>query len=122
MMKERILALACGIAGVGAGENALMEALCHAAEAAWTARLRADVTAETCGEAFCCAVAFAAAADYAVGQDAGGISGFSAGTVSVQTRNGTDRAAMASALRQTAERLMAPYAESESFCFRGVRG
>ena len=100
----------------------LLEALCQAAEAVWTARLRDGVSVESCEEAFCCAAAFTAAADYAVGQEADGVSGFSAGEVSVQMRNGNGRTAVADALRQTAERLMAPYAEPEDFCFKGVWG
>lgn len=113
--------MARGIAGVDEGENPLLEALCHAAEAVWTARLRDGVSAEACAEAFCCAAAFTAAADYAVGQEADGVSGFSAGEVSVQLRSRNGRTAVADALRQTAERLMAPYAEPEDFCFKGVR-
>lgn len=119
-MNERILALAGGIAGAQE-EDALLEALCLAAETAWMARLKDGVRAEDCAEAFCCAAAFTAAADYVAGASADGISGFSAGTVSVQMRNGTDKATLSSALRQTAERLMAPYAETEDFCFKGVR-
>lgn len=120
-LTERILTMARGIAGVSEGENPLLETLCRAAEAVWTARLRDGVSAESCAEAFCCAVAFTAAADYAVGQEADGVSGFSAGEVSVQLRGGNGRTAAADALRQTAERLMAPYAEPEDFCFKGVR-
>lgn len=116
-MTERILAMARGIAGTE--ENPLLEALCRAAEAAWTARLRSGVAPEDCAEPFCCAAAFTAAADYAVGQGADGVSGFSAGEVSVQLRGG--QTAVAEALRQTAERLMVPYTEAADFCFKGVR-
>lgn len=121
-MTERILALAKGIAGTEEQETPLLEALCCAAEAMWRNRLKAGVTAELCGEAFCCAVAFTAAADYAIGQDGSAVSDFTAGSVSVRAKSGTDRAAMARALRQTAERLMTPYAEAEDFCFKGVCG
>ena len=120
-MTERIVALAKGIAGAEEHELPLLEALCGAAEQLWSSRLKTDMTPELCGEAFCCAVAFTAAADYAVGQEADGVSGFSAGDVSVQLRGGNGRTAAADALRQTAERLMAPYAEPEDFCFKGVR-
>ena len=33
-----------------------------------------------------------------------------------------EAAALAQGLRRTAEELMAPYAEAEDFCFKGVRG
>ena len=56
-MLERILALAMGIAGADEKEQDLLETLCAAAEASWTARLRKSVAVEDCGEAFCCAAA-----------------------------------------------------------------
>ena len=121
-MGEKILELAKGISGAGDGELALLSALCTAAEQAWRARLRADVAPENCGEAFCCAAAFTAAADLTAGRDGGAVSGFTAGAVSIQGRSVSDGAALAAALRQTAERLMAPYAEAVDFSFRGVRG
>ena len=113
-MHEKILELAQTVSGAGEAEQALLEALCGAAELAWTARLRAGVTAEDCGAAFACAAAFTAAADLAAGS--GGVESFTAGEVSVKTRDA------AAELRRTAERLMAPYAEAEDFSFKGVRG
>lgn len=119
-MTERILELARGIVGAE-GENALLEALCHTAEAAWTARLKDGITAEDCGEAFCCAAAFTAAADYAAGQCSGSVESFTAGEISIKKQSGTSSGGSA-ALRQTAERLMAPYAVAEGFAFKGVQG
>ena len=49
-------------------------------------------------------------------------SSFSAGEISVSTSSAADRSACAQALRDTAEELMAPYAQSGSFSFRSVRG
>ena len=121
-MTERIVALAKGIAGAEEQELPLLEALCGAAEQLWSSRLKAGMTPELCGEAFCCAAAFTAAADYVIGQDGSAVGGFSAGVVSVRTKSAADRTAMARALRQTAERLMTPYAEVEDFCFKGVWG
>ena len=74
------------------------------------------------GEAFACAVAFTAAADLAGGAGETGISSFSAGEISVKKASAAQRSGAAKMLRQTAERLMAPFAEAENFCFRGVRG
>ena len=120
-MGEQILELAMTVAGAGEEERALLEPLCAAAETAWTARLREGVTAEACGSAFCCAAAFTAAADFAVSRF-GGVREFTAGEISVKGRNVSDAAELAHALRQTAERLMAPYAAEADFAFRGVRG
>ena len=69
-MHETILELARTVSGAGEAETALLEALCQAAEAAWTGRLREGVAAEDCGTAFPCAAAFTAAADLAAGRGA----------------------------------------------------
>lgn len=118
-MEERILALAAGI--VGGEPSALLRSLCAAAEAAWRGRLRPGVEVEACGEAFCCGAAFTAAADCLLAQSGGEIAAFTAGAVSVRTREGGSEA-LAAALRLTAERLMAPYAQTEDFHFQGVMG
>ena len=118
-MEEKILALAAEMPGGEASE--LLRALCRAAEAAWTGRLREGVTPADCGEALCCAAAFTAAADYLLGRDRGGIACFTAGEVSIQARAGDD-AGLAEALCLAAERIMAPYGEPEGFDFRGVPG
>lgn len=121
-MHETILELARTVSGASETETALLEALCQAAEAAWTGRLRADVTVEACGTAYSCAVAFTAAADLVTGRSGDDVATFKAGDVSVERRDGNDGAALAAALRQTAERLMAPYAVPADFAFRRVRG
>ena len=121
-MDERILELARGISGAGESELGLLEALCRAAQQSWRMRLRAGVSETDCGEALCCAAAFTAAADLTAGRGGGAVSGFTAGAVSIQGRSASDGAALALALRQTAERLMAPYAEAANLSFRGVRG
>ena len=117
-MTERILALARQMCGAEEGD-ALLEALCRTAESAWTARLKAGVAAEDCGEALLCAAAFTAAADYLGGQD-GGVVSFTAGEISVKKQSGGN--SEAEAMRKTAERLMAPYAGETQFAFKGVRG
>lgn len=121
-MQERILALAVGITGADETHQQLLEALCAAAEASWLIRLREGITAEACSEAFCCAAAFTAAADFVVSQSGSGIDSFTAGEISIKGQGGTNSAAAAEALRRTAERLMVSYAVSESFRFQGVRG
>lgn len=112
-MHEEIVTLAARLTGEEAG-SPLLEDLCTAAEAAWTARLREGVTAEDCGAAFRCAAAFTAAANL-MGGEGGGT--FRVGSVSVTTpaSGGGDFRALAAG-------LMAPYAVDGSFAFRGVRG
>ena len=121
-MGEQILALAMAVAGAGEEDRALLKPLCAAAETVWTARLREGMTTGTCGTVFCCAAAFTAAADFMVSRSAGGVREFTAGEISVKGRDGADAAEVAGALRQTAERLMAPYAAETDFAFQGVRG
>lgn len=100
-------------------EDPLLAVLCEAAEAAWESRLDPGVTKEDCGGALRCAAAFMAA-DY-MGKRCRAES-FTVGEVTVRQSGGQSAAVMAETLRQTAERLMRPYAASGEFCFRGVRG
>lgn len=119
-MQEKILALALAVSGAGETERPLLEMLCGAAETFWKDRLRDGVTAEDCLDSFCCAAALTAAADLTAGLG-GGVSSFTAGAVSVKGCGGAENAARAAALRETAERLMEPYAAAGEFCFKGVR-
>ena len=63
----------------------------------------------------------AAAADY-LGKNCAGGESFTVGDVTVKGMTGQSAQALADGLRQSAERLMAPYAVSGTFCFKGVRG
>ena len=121
-LQETVLTLARELSGAGEAEEALLELLCQAAEQRWNKRLRPGVTAEDCGEAFPCAAAFTAAADLAAARGGDGVAGCTAGSVSVRIRSAAESCALAESLRRTAERLMAPFAAPEDFCFRGVRG
>lgn len=114
-MQEEILTLARTLSGAGENEEAALALLCAAAEQEWKKRLR-DGGAEECREAFLCAAALTAAAGLLAGR--GGVR-FTAGDVSVAEAEGGPSA---KALREEAERLMAPYVAAEDFCFRGVRG
>ena len=82
--QETALTLARELSGAGEAEEALLELLCQAAEQQWEKRLRPGMTTEDCGKAFPCAVAFTAAADLAAARGGEGVSGFTAGSVSVQ--------------------------------------
>ena len=121
-LQETVLTLARELSGAGEAEEALLELLCQAAEQRWNKRRRPGGTAEDCGEAFPCAAAFTAAADLAAARGGDGVSGFTAGSVSVRIRSAAESCALAESLQRTAERLMAPFAAPEDFCFRGVRG
>ena len=122
MSTDTILTLAKVLTAAGEDEEPLLEALCQAAEQQWERRLRPGVTAEDCGEAFPCAAAFTAAADLAAARGGGQVSGFTAGSVSVQARSPAEAGAQAAELRRTAWRLMAPFAVPGDFAFQGVRG
>ena len=119
-MKEQVLTLAGEVCG-GNVSGVLMESLCEAAVEQWKQRLPDGVQPEDCGTAFVCAAAFTVAADLLTGQG-GGIGDFTVGEISVKGRNAADSAALSRSLRQAAEELMAPYAVSADFAFRGVRG
>ena len=122
-MDTDILTLAGMVSGAGEAEQGLLEALCSAARQRWLLRLRRGVTEETCGTAFVCAVAFTAAGDFLAGScGSGDVASFTAGEISVKAASAAQRSGAAEDLRQTAERLMAPYAEAEDFSFKGVRG
>ena len=113
-MEITAAALAAELCGASQ-EDPLLAVLCEAAEAAWESRLDPGVTKEDCGGALRCAAAFMAAADY-MGKRC------RAASFTVRQSGGQSAAVMAETLRQTAERLMRPYAASGEFCFRGVRG
>ena len=119
-MRGRILELALAAAGGGEAERTLLEPLCAAAEAAWTARLRTGVSPGDCGDAFLCAAAFSAAADLAAG--GGGAASFSAGDISVSLGGVQDRARRAESLRQAAEGLMEPFVRAAGLWAQGVEG
>lgn len=119
-MAMTTLALAAELCGTEE-TDALLTALCAAAERAWEERLEDGVTREACGEAFLCAAAFTAAADYLC-RGGGGTESFTVGDVTVRSVTGHVLAEQAEALRETADRLMRPYGASGGFCFKGVRG
>ena len=85
-------------------------------------RLRQGVTPEACGSAFACAGAcLACAALYETDTAGSGGVSFRAGDVSVTASAGGESTASTKALRELAERMMAPYLDDGGFCFRGVR-
>ncbi len=115
-MQERILKVAMTVTGAGEEELELLAALCEAAETLWKGRLKSGVSAEDCGSTFLCAAAFSAAADFFACRS--GVESFKAGEISVKSGG----KAQGTELRKSAEQMMAPYVQPESFCFKEVRG
>ena len=61
-------------------------------------------------------------ADYRLSRRGDGIDAFTAGAVSIKAGAVADSAALSTALRLAAERIMAPYGESGEVCLRGIPG
>ena len=114
-MKE-IVALAKSLGRVPQGQEEVLEALCQAAWTRLAGRLREGVSPEDCGEAFSLACAWTALAGLEAG---GGVERFTAGSVSIQTGEGGNRA---DAPREQAETVLAPRLDRGGFHFRGVPG
>lgn len=110
-----VLALAGQLAGAEDAESGLLDRLCAAEERAFAARLLPGANEADYADALICAAAFSAAAGLLDGRV--NAAEFQAGEVSFRT----DESARADALRRRAERLLAPYAASGDFAFRGVR-
>ena len=118
-MNEQIVMLAGELSGNEGG--ALLEAVSAAAIEYWKRRLKDGVDTEKCGGDFICAAAFPAAADLMTGQS-GAAASFTAGEISVKGRGAAEVKELAGMLRQSAERMMAPYTTQADFVFRGVQG
>lgn len=116
-MTEQIIALAIAM-GASESQREILEPLCAAAESALAAQLRPGVTPQGCADAFTvCAAWMALDGLYAVG-GGGEVTSFTAGDVSIQTRNGGDTGG----LTEQIQRLMAPYLTDGGFYFQGVTG
>lgn len=119
-MAERIFALAKALGRVGSeDEDALME-LCALAERELRSRLREDVRAEDCEEAFRTGGAWLALAGLCVAAES--IESFTAGGLTVRHGGGAGAIERSGVLRQRCEETMRPYLKDEGFVFQGVRG
>ena len=121
-MREEILTLARIVSGAGETEEALLESLCQAARLRWEGRLRQGLTPAVCVRALAGPAASRGAAYRTAGGGGGAFSAFRGGDLSIKGRGAAEAASLAQGLRRTAEGLMAPYVETEDFCFKGVRG
>lgn len=122
-MQEEILKTAQDISHANEAEQALLIKLCEVETAVWTKRLRIGVTPVDCGDAFVCAAAFYAVADW-MEQRVGGSypTSFKAGEVSVKEKSVAELAQAAQLLRSQADAFMAPYQQDDRFYFSGVQG
>lgn len=121
-MLEQILHLAAAIVQPSEEEQPLLTALCAAAEAELTRRLREGLSPEDCGDAFPCAAALMAAAGILPCRSGGDVEQFSAGDVSLRTGGGGQACEAAAAMRRQAASMMAGYCGDDAFAFLGVRG
>ena len=120
-MFEQIPVLAATIALPSDDERPLLEALCTAAMAEASRKLRPGLTAEDCGDAFLCAAAMTAAAGLLSCRSSGNVEQFSAGDVSLRSSS-DDNCKAAAFIQKRAAELMAPYWVDDQFAFSGVRG
>ena len=119
-METTVVKLAAELCGADE-DSVLLQALCDAAVEFWRRRLKGAPAEESGKGTLRCAAAFTAAADYLV-KNCAGAESFTVGDVTVRGASGQSAMTLAGALRQSAERLMEPYAASGAFCFKGVRG
>ena len=92
------MAMAQSLGTVSDGQQAALEALCRAAETEMTGRLRDGVTPEDCGPAFVLGCAWLALSGLAGGQ-CGGVSSFTAGSVTIREEESGQGRERAAALR-----------------------
>lgn len=122
-MDEEIRKTAQEIAHANEEDQVLLMKLCDLETTAWIKRLRPEIAPEDCGDAFICAAAFYAVADW-MEQRGGGNrpTSFKAGEVSVKEKSISEIVQAAQLLRVQADAFMAPYQQDDRFCFSGVDG
>lgn len=116
MMTEEVYTQTLAMAGeLDESQKKLLQMLCTSVVASLEQRLREDVSAEECREAFLTAACLYALA--ALPETDGGIAEFKAGDLTVRQEEKADTGK--EGLRQQAELLMRPYLQ-DSFAFMGV--
>lgn len=121
-MIDEIMMAAKGLLGGACGNEAALTAMCEAASAELTSRLRKDVDVYEISGQFVTAAAMLALSMYIQLGESGDWSSFKAGNVSVSRRGSGSAKSAASALRRQAESMLAAYTYDAGFDFRGVRG
>ena len=102
-------------------QRPVLEVLCRVAAEEMTGRLREGVAPEDCGAAFVLGCAWVALAGLAGGQY-GGVSAFTAGSVTIREEESGEGRERAAALRLQAETVLGPYLKDRGFLFQGVEG
>lgn len=120
-MHEEIFALAQTIAHPQADEEALLDALCSAAEAELRSLLREDAAWEQLQQPLRCAAALTAVGQLYACRAGAETEEFTVGDVSVRSKTG-DPVSASRAMYLAAERLMAPFRRDDTFAFMGVDG
>lgn len=100
-------------------DEAVLAALCSAAQQELSSALRDGVSAEDCGDAYPLAAALIALAGLETSRCAGQAESFRAGDLTIQSGDPGKKAGL---LREQATRLMAPWAKDRNFIFYGVKG
>ncbi len=117
-MDEKTMRYARALVEPTEAEEELLAALCAAASAELTRRLRPGLAPADCGDAFPCAAAYTAAACFLPAR--AGTDEFTAGDVSLKPSSSFSQTLPV--LMDKAESLIAPYVSDSGFAFLGVRG
>ena len=120
-MNEEILTLALCITGAGEEERAYLSQLCAAEREKLETQLKKQQQPSQ-QNAFVCAAAWLAAADYFSGKGAAEAASWTAGEVSVHNAPVSAYAAAAENLRFSAKQLLEGQLQDEGFAFVGVKG
>ena len=119
MTAQRIFEAAAALAGeLTAQQEKMLEALCGASLSSLSARLRAGLTPEDCGETFVTAAALMALASLANCADEVPTEQITAGDFTIR-KGASSREKAARCLTEQAEGMMVPYFK-DRFSFRGV--
>ncbi len=120
-MKEEILAVASCVTGAEEHEAAYLTKLCAMEEARLQSRLKEPLTEQN-RDAFICAAAWMAAADYFAGKGTDGTESWSAGDVTVHEKPSSAYSTTSESLRKAAQVLLEGHLEDRHFAFLGVDG
>lgn len=117
-LKDQVFAQAALLAGQLEGNQGdILSALCTAATASLTARLREGLRPEDCKADFVAAASLFALAALNSVKDGTTLEQITAGDLTVRKSNAADPAS--NVLRNQAQLMIAPYLK-DCFCFRGV--
>lgn len=117
-LKDQVYAQALLLAGeLEDNEGDILSALCTAATASLTARLREGLRPEDCRADFVAAASLYALAELNAVKDGAAMEQITAGDLTVRKSASADPASKV--LRNQAQLVIAPYLK-DNFCFRGV--